>query len=656
MNMKYKGGSEMTKTTYITLVSLLISGQIAHAQESGLEVFALPEVVVTATRTSMDKKDVSSAVEVITQEDIKARDAHTLKDVLSSVAGVNIMRSNGRDAISIRGFDSRFSMILIDGKRISSEIDQNYELDRISLENVERIEIVRGPASSLYGTDALGGVINIITKQSVEEAFYLGADYGRFAAGNGEKNNYNFVYDSGKQEKYGFVISGSHSENHAAFKSDSTTYSPYGVRQNMSSRIDYQPTADETFTFMSSYMTEDVKERVFKQTAKGQVKTDWHDDNDRRDSSLSYKKTQNGNDLFFRAYQSIYNKTNDLHNSLNNQLMNYGQARRTVSGFEGRISKNAGENHLLTIGGEYRPERFRGTAVRTGEGKFTVVHEGKSYEGSEAKIDYSALYVEDQWKMSPKLLAVTSLRYDASNRFESNVSPKIGLTYKPEDNLRLKLNVSKGFRSPTPNQLYVNSSVTRNGQAVTLLGNETLNSEKSTSYDVSIERDFGKATSKITYFSNKITDMIEEVYTDATTVQYQNINKATIQGLEAEVVYPLSAKFSWSANYTYLDAVNDMTNERLLNRARHKLASRLSYNDHQGLQANLWAEVSDGYLLESNSNKGNNKSYTLWNLNVEKTMSKNSTFTIGLDNLLNKQDDDLSLQGTYIHSSLHFKL
>lgn len=648
----------MNKKAYITLLSLLISGQIAQAQaqEQDLEAFSMPEILVTATRTDMDKKNISSAVEVITQEEIKARDAHTLKDVLSMATGINIVKSNGRDGISIRGFDSRFSMILIDGKRISSEVDQNYELDRISLENVERIEIVRGPASSLYGTDALGGVVNIITKTSTTESFQMSVGYGGFAGGKGEKNNYNFVYDSGKQGKAGIVISGSQLENNASFKKDGTTYSPYGVRKSISSRIDYQPTKEETFTFTASHIVEDVKEQVFKQTAKGQTKVNWHDDNDRSEFSLSYKKDQDGNNVFFRTYYSIYNKNNDLHNSLNNQLMNFGQARRTIPGFEGRITKKVGDNHVVTVGGEYRPERFHGTGVRTGKGIFNVMYEGKNYEGSEAEINYSALYTEDQWQVSPKLLAITSLRYDDSNLFESNISPKLGLTYKPDEKVRVKLNVSKGFRSPTPNQLYVNSQVVRNGKTVTLLGNGNLNSEKSNSYDISIERDFGKGTSKISYFSNKITNMIEEVYTNPTRIQYQNISQATIQGIEAEVVYPLSEKFSWSANYTYLDAVNDMTHTRLLNRARHKLASRLNYNDHHGLQANLWVEAYDGYLVESNSNQGNNKSYTLWNLNVEKTMSKNSTFTFGIDNLLNKQDDDLSLQGTYIHSSIHFKL
>ena len=128
------------------------NGQAAEAQE---ETFALDEVVITASKTKQDVKDSPSAVQVITRKTMDEQGAQTLKDVLRYAVGVNLVRTSAsptREGISIRGFDSRFSMILVDGKRVASEIDQNYELDRISIVNIERIEIVRGPASSLYDT------------------------------------------------------------------------------------------------------------------------------------------------------------------------------------------------------------------------------------------------------------------------------------------------------------------------------------------------------------------------------------------------------------------------------------------------------------------------------------------------------------------------
>lgn len=653
----------MKKKAVLAFLSLLLTIPVAQAQESEDEAFPLPEVVVTATRTKREIKTVPATVQVITKDDIEARGAHTLKDIISTATGVSVMRSGGKDAISIRGFDSRFSMILIDGKRIASEVDQNYELERIGLENVERIEIVRGPANSLYGTDALGGVVNIITKIPVDQAFALRFDHGAYSGNDGGRDNYHFAYDSGRMGKYGVTISGAQLKNDAAFKNDGTTYASFGKRNNFNAKVDYHANENETFTFTAAYMDEDTREHVFKETLAGKIKTDVHDENERTEYALSYSKQQDDRSVFWRAYLSDYYKNVDVHNLANNKFMNFGKSHRTIPGLEGRLSRTYGADHRFTFGGEYRPEKFRGTGVRTGEGIYTesykdsVSGEVKTLPGSKVDIDYLALYIQDEWQASPKLLAVTSLRYDDSNKFDSNISPKLGLTYQVADDLRAKLNISKGFRSPTPNQLYINSQVVRNGKAMTLIGNPNLASEDSNSYELSLERDWARATGKITYFTNKVSNMIEEDMVDSSTIQYKNINKATIQGVEGEVVYPLSAKMSWAASYTYLDAVNDTDRSRLFNRARHKIGSRLSYVEQSaGLRANLWSETYSNYLYEASAGAGKSKSYTLWNLNLEKVMSSNSTIIVGVDNLLNKHDDDLSIQGAYFHTSYKVKL
>jgi outer membrane receptor for ferrienterochelin and colicins len=649
----------MKKAAILALTALTFSTAHAYAQAVTPDEFALDEVVVTATKTDMKKKAVPASVEVISQEDIRARGAHTLKDVISTATSVSLNRSTGRDAISIRGFDSRFSMILIDGKRISSEIDQNYELDRISLENVERIEIVRGPVSSLYGTEAMGGVVNIITKRATEPAFSVSLDHGAFSGDRGAKDRYQFTYDSGIQGKTGVTISGSRLENNAVFKSNGTTYAPYGERENISARLDYQLSEKETVSLTAGYMNEDTREYAYKTNPSGvQIKTNINDNNERYEYSLSYNKQQAPNDsVFLRAYLSEYYKKLDVYNVATSKLMNFGDSHRTVPGFEARLTREAGPQHVLTYGGEYRPEKFRGTGVKTGQGIYSITRGGIKQEGSGIDLDYSALYVQDQWQVSPKLLAVTSLRYDDSSKFESNLSPKVGLTYEATPDSRLKLNVAKGFRSPTPNQLYINSSVNRNGTNITLLGNDQLQTEKSNSYELSLEQDWGKATGKLTYFVNKLDNMIDEVrLPSGNQLTYQNISQVTMQGVEAELSYPLSDTLSWSANYTNLDATNDEKNTRLVNRARHKLASRLSYNDHDSVRANLWCEFySDFLYADVGYDSGKNKSYALWNVNLEKTLTKNHTLSVGVENLLNKKDDDLCLQGAFVHSEIRMK-
>lgn len=647
----------MNKKLLLLLVPLLLSAEKSYAESNDVQEFLLPEFVVTATKTTMKIQDVPAAVEVITAEDIKSYGAHVLKDVIGSATGTSIMRVNGREALSIRGFDARYSMILIDGKRIPAEPEPLYELDRISLDNVERIEIVRGPVSSLYGADALGGVVNIITKKSADkETFTLKLNQGILARTGDRTSRYAFTYDSGKREKYGIMLSGSRASTDASLKSNGTTYTPFGDRKNLNARVEYSPTAKETVTFTASRFEEDTREYAIMQTAMGSVATDVHDTNDRTQYALSYQKDLPDGELYFNAYRSIWDKYNDTINRTDGQYLNSVYGYSTISGLEGRISKKISEDHQFTLGGEFRPELFRGTGIQTGQGTFTKVFHGKPYTGSEVKTNYSAIYLQDQWNISPKLLAVTSARYDDSDKFQSNVSPKIGLTYTPEPGWRVKFNAGQGFRVPSPNQLYLKLNVTRNGKLVNLLGNPALHPEDSTSYDLSVERETGSVKSKLTFFTSKITDMIDEAWVDSATVQYQNINRATIQGIEGEISLPLSDRLSWSGNYTYLDATNDLTDTRLYNRARHKISSRLSYRPSDTVTANLWADSYLHYRYQPAASVSANASYTLWNLNVEKQLGKNQTVLFGINNIFNHRDDTLSVPGTFAHVDMTMKL
>ena len=510
--------------------------------------------------------------------------------------------------------------------------------------------------SSLYGADALGGVINIITKTSKEKSLTFNLDQGFLSRSGDKTGRYAFTYDSGRQGKTSIVLSGSLVDNDASLKDDGTTYQPFGDRKTFSSRFEYCPTDKETVTLTTSYMKENTHEYAIAQTVAGTIRTNIHDDNKRSEYALSYKKLLNGGKFFVSAYHSIWDKYNDTVNRATGQYTNATYGYRTISGLEARISKTAGDNHLFTLGGEFRPEVFRGTGTQSGHGTFTKTYHGKTYTGSEVKTDYSALYLQDEWKIVPKLLMVTSARYDDSNCFDSNVSPKIGLTYTPEPGWRLKFNAGQGFRVPSPNQLYRNLNITRNGKLVHSVGNPNLKPEDSTSYDVSVERDFGKATSKLTYFSSKIKDMIDEVWVDTAKIEFQNINRASIQGIEAEVSSPLSDWLSWSANYTYLDATNDLTGARLYNRARHKISSRFSYHPEDSWTANLWVDSYLGYWFQPSANVSTNKSYTLWNINAEKQLTKNQSLLLGIDNLFNHKDDDLSLPGSFIHVNYKLKL
>ncbi len=641
------------------LATWLIAAQAfaATGEEIGAApAFVLEEMVVTATKTPVAVREVSADVAVITQEEIKAQNARTLRDIIGSAAGVGIMRANGRAALSIRGFDSRYSMILMDGRRIPAEPDANYELDRISLDNVERIEIVRGPVTSLYGADALGGVVNIITKASTQKAWHLDLDQGLWTDKGDWQGRYAFSYDSGRQNKLSVFLAGNYTDTAESLKGDGTTFLPFGKRRNISGRVDYFPRDGELISLSASYMEEKQEEYASMQSLMGTLATAVRDDNNRTYYGVSYKKTLTNGELFVNAYQTIWDKYNDTVNRGNGLYLNsvYGYYR--IAGIEARVSKAAGPDHRLTIGGEFRPELYRGTGIRTGRGTFTKTFHGKTYQGSEVKTDYSALYVQDEWDMAPKLSVTTAARYDGSDRFADKVSPKLGLTYRPEPGWRIKANTGKGYRVPSPNQLFLDLNVVRNGALVKLAGNNDLKPESSTFYDLAVERDWSQATGKLTFFSSKVRDMIDEAWVSAAHIEYQNIGRASLRGLEGEITCPLTDRLSWSGNYTYLDAGNDLTGTRLFNRARHKVSSRFSYRPEPDLSASIWVDAYRDYLFQQSSGSGVNKSFAVWNMNVTKKINENQTIAVGVENLFNHQDEELSLPGTFVHMNVRFTL
>jgi outer membrane receptor for ferrienterochelin and colicins len=349
--------------------------------------------------------------------------------------------------------------------------------------------------------------------------------------------------------------------------------------------------------------------------------------------------------LFFRYYQGVLDKAVDQLNNTTGQLMNTGswvRAERTMRALEGRLTRTLNPRHTFTLGAEYRPEKFRGTAVNTGEGLFNVTAHGVTKQGSTAWLDYLGLYALDEWTISPRWKATLALRYDDNNKFGNDLSPKLGLVYNISASSRLKLNAAHAFRSPTPNQLY-NSTA---GQ----LGNPNLRSETANSYDLSWEREQGRAAYKFTYFYNAVRDLIT-----ITGGRHQNIDKATLQGAEAEYRLQLNSNWALKGSYAWLSAVDDTENARLPGRARHLLTVRADYDSLGKLSASLWAQFFGNYLPKDDPSILNQsaRSYTTLNLSGRYQFDKRASLTVGLYNLLGHKDQDTLLPGRYLHAGLN---
>lgn len=608
------------------------------------EVYNLEEVVVTATRTEQKIKETPAAVEVITREDIEKLGAKKLIDALALSPSITVSSAMAGNSVSIRGMSGRYVLILIDGERVLQEgaftTTNTYIWDRINLDNVERIEIVRGVASSLYGSDAMGGVVNIITKTPGKPEMSVSYSPGRYSDDSGVGyDQYSFRYDTGKTKAGAWSVLAGQSETDKLTKPGSPNSSSYfGTRKYLDLAGNWDLSGERQMTFKASFLNEDMEQSSSASSYN-------YYDNETQSYSLGLKGKHANGDYGIRTY---YGKQTKDQNNLNPNTKVYkkmDENERTAWTLEGWNSNRIGDKHLLTTGGEFRTENYAGTRVGNGE----------------ADVDSSALYVQDEYKVNERLLFVPSVRYDHHGKFGSKTSPKLGMTYTMNEHFRLKMNAGKGFKAPTLDDMYIYMSMSAMAPMFSgyVVGNPNLKPEESKNYEISLEGEKGKTFGKLTYFNNDVTNLITSVavnpaspYTSNYT--YVNVNKADIKGVEIEVGQQLDEKLMLKLSHTYLDATDGDTHQRLTLRAKNQASVQLHYDDvsKTGISAVLWHTWAQDYL-DSASKKHD---YKLWSVSVNKKWNDDVDTYIRVDNIFNKKNYDLNIWGSLVRMGVTMKL
>lgn len=198
---------------------------------------------------------------------------------------------------------------------------------------------------------------------------------------------------------------------------------------------------------------------------------------------------------------------------------------------------------------------------------------------------------------------------------------------------------------PTPNQRFLDLFVMRSGVMASVKGTPNLRSERTNSWDITTEHKFGNVDFSLTYFDNRVKDMIDEVWVAPQAIEYQNINQARIRGVEADLQNIKMGKFRWDVNYTYLNAKDSITGIRLPNRPRHIIAEKISYTPDEKWEANLFVNTHLGEICDKPSLKNIKKNYTIANFRLNRYFGKHNMLSLGIDNLGNLKDDDLSFAG-----------
>lgn len=629
------------------------------------------DVVVTATKTSEEIKQVPQAVEVITSDDIRRLGASDVLSALSLANNINLSRAGMTgNSVQIRGMSTNHTLILIDGRRQAGEDASNttnvYTLQRLNVNDIDRIEIVRGPSSSLYGSDAMGGVINVITKAPGKQGGKLGV-----VTGTRNTDTY-FRFDTGKENRWSFSLDGSldkirpinrfvHEVSGSGAVTDGYNRSMFGMRRDfhLASVYDFENKNDNKLRFDIDYKNEDLRSDFAdtisaSHTATSKDKREFYH-NDFHGYSVEYTGRTANNDYMFRTYYNKLKKDSHIINDRDFSKYNrmpfvktmmesiypaydMDQAEYKTWVAEGKDTMYLGDNHNLTFGGEYKAVEYTGTRLGG-----SVSGANKTQSGHDVRTE--SAFVEDLWQVTPKLLLNPSVRYEHSDQFGSETTPHLGLTYNMNNNWRFKANYGRGYKAPTISELYLRMNRAMGVAEVHVYGNPDLKPEKSRSFDFGIEGEQNNWFGKLTYFNNKVTNLIDSegsTVNGVSNYRYVNVNKAQINGIEAEVGKYLTPNWTVKVNHNWLDAKDKGSDQRLGNRARNTTTFQLIYDDKKplGFSAVLWDQFASDYRYD-----GEDYTYNTLNFSFNKKLKDGFSIYGGVENIFDKNIDDLYIDG-----------
>ncbi len=523
----------MKKLVVLSVVATVLFGASVRAEDQTVK---LQNVVVTATKTAKDPADVTQSVTVVTAEEIKRSGATDVATAIQNTVSVHIQNygtPGAVESVNLRGAYASQVLVLLDGMRMNSARDGGFDLSfvPVSVDDIERIEIVRGPSSALYGSDAVGGVINIITKKPSANKSTVSASAG--------SHGYDdlFLNNSGRDGGWFYSLSGER-ETSDGYRLNSDSYQwTFGgkagydlsktdsleVTANYLSRDNGVPGAKE---FPSPHARQDERNAVLGANYHAKLGSSV-------DLNLSGYRKQD--DLSFRDPD-----TTDFMTGL--PAPTYDRYQTTSSGEEARLSWLLASWNLLTVGYEWRRDVLDSFDAQLGPADHSA--------------SLTAYYVQDEINIGDSFIVDIGGRHDHHSVYGEKFSPKASARYliKSTDTI-IRASYGKSFRAPTFNDLFFDS--------LFAVGNPNLRPESAKEYEAGIEQKLGKdARVMLTGFDRKVTDLISwnlMVF----PIQPENIGRAHIRGYEAEASEKLSDTVFVAANYTYLNPVDEVTGQKI---------------------------------------------------------------------------------------------
>ena len=584
----------------------------------------LDQVVVTGTRTPKLLKDVPIVTRVISDLDIKRMDATNISDLLQTeLPGIEFSYSmNQQTSLNMSGFGGNSVLFLVDGERLAGETLDNVDYSRLNMDNVQRIEIVKGAASSLYGSNAVGGVVNIISRES-QEPWSVNVN-GRYGAHNEQRYGGSVGFNAGRFNSMTNVQYTSIDAIDLSEGTDNEEVGDYSMiygnsTLNIKERLIYTPIDNLKFTARAGYFfrernsSESQKERYRSFT--GGLKGNYNI-TDKDDLEVAY--------LFDQYDKSDYLVFGDL------DVRDYSNVQHTLRAL---YNHTFADKHILTVGGDYMRDYLMSY-------QFT---DGGSY------IQHTAdAFAQFDWNPHKKFNLIAGLRFDYFSEAKlSHLSPKLGLMYKL-GNCSLRGSYAGGFRAPTLKEMYMNFYM---GNIFMIYGNPDLKPESSHNLSLSAEYMKGNHNLTVSGFYNIVDNRITTAWNQALGGQvYTNMSRLQVMGVDANASGKYRCGISWRLSYAYTYE-HIKKGEPMLSATRpHTATARIAYDkdwNNYGLSvaltgrylSKLTTDVYTEMTSYEQTEKQTYPGYTIWKLSFAQRVWKGINITLVVDNLFNYRPD-----------------
>ena len=640
-----------------------------YAQTDVWRTDSLQEVVVTGTGTQHLLKDAPVQTEVISHRQLQQYAGKSIEDILSGLtASFDFSENDMSSRLQMNGLGNSYVLILIDGRRLHGDNGGENDLSLIDPHNIEKIEIVKGASSALYGSDAIAGVINIITKKHREQGIML-ENTSRFGSYGDIRQHDGIALNIGRLSSYtNFQLQHSDGWQNTSEEAPSQTEYHITDSRNMTvnrhtnwqiaERLTYQLTPGlELYADGSIYW-----KRIYRPCGHHpgvDVKT-WDLQYDNASLSAGGKWKLNDTDIITldadwkrHAYNYVYTDTTLTDGYVNGRFTNYFpyfpddkelQSDQRLTNISLKGVFDLPYEQRLSAGFDYRYDWLKAPMRVAG---------GKATDNTEA------IYLQDELSLLDPLHLTAGLRLTRNEGFGFRLTPKLSAMLKLGDGLRLRATWSQGFKTPTPKELYYQYIKNMNGVYL-YLGNTDLKAQHSNYFGVSAEYSVGHLTVTIAPYYNKVNDMITLVtiptkqapgdliskYDPIRVRQYQNMEDAKTYGVDVTVRYQTKS-FTAGGSYSYLDteanqydSENDVIQPVTIDGMAHHKASVYATWNHQfskgyQLGVGLYGRMSSKRYYQID---GDGKGYQLWRVSTNHQIGKLWRIDAGVDNIFNFVD------------------